>query len=162
MRHQRPLQLSSQSALPRPALIPPPPTASSRAVPLPAAPPAAAEVGFDGTLEELQALVASLAMAVTFSKAISACMPTITQLLASSTISDVQESIAMLLTCKQFEVDGAADTIRKMLPLIFSKDQGEAPAVGTSQGGSSVQLRVGPAVSAAGSASQPASRFFPG
>jgi condensin complex subunit 1 len=36
----------------------------------------------------------------------------------------VQESIAMLLTCKQFEVDGAADTIRKMLPLIFSKDQG--------------------------------------
>jgi len=30
----------------------------------------------------------------------------------------------MLLTCKQFEVDGAPDTIRKMLPLIFSKDQG--------------------------------------
>ncbi len=30
----------------------------------------------------------------------------------------------MLLTCKQFEVDGAGATIRKMLPLIFSKDQG--------------------------------------
>lgn len=30
----------------------------------------------------------------------------------------------MLLTCKQFEVDGAPDTIRKMLPLIFAKDQG--------------------------------------
>lgn len=50
------------------------------------------------------------------------CQPP--QLLASSSISDVQESIAMLLTCKQFEVDGAGSTIRKMLPLIFSKDQG--------------------------------------
>lgn len=40
---------------------------------------AAAEVGFDGTLEELQALVASLAMAVAFSKALTACMTTITQ-----------------------------------------------------------------------------------
>lgn len=40
---------------------------------------AAAEVGFDGSLEELQALVASLAMAVAFSKSIAGCMPTITQ-----------------------------------------------------------------------------------
>ena len=46
------------------------------------------------------------------------------QLLASSTVSDVQESIAMLLTCKQFEVDGAPATIRKMLPLIFARDTG--------------------------------------
>ena len=92
---------------------------------VPALPPcAAAEVGYDGTLEELQALVASLDMAVAFSEALTACMPAITQLLASSTISDVQESIAMLLTCKQFEVDGAGDTIRRMLPLIFAKDQG--------------------------------------
>ena len=36
----------------------------------------------------------------------------------------------MLLTCKQFEVDGAADTIRKMLPLIFAKDQGECELAG--------------------------------
>ncbi|KAL4446838.1 hypothetical protein ABPG77_008082 [Micractinium sp. CCAP 211/92] len=82
-----------------------------------------AEVGWDGTLEELQALVASLELAVAFSKDLTQCMPAITQLLASSTVSDVQESIAMLLTCKQFEVDGAPDTIRKMLPLIFAKDQ---------------------------------------
>ena len=47
------------------------------------------------------------------------------QLLASSTLSDVQESIALLLACKQFEVDGAPATIRKMLPLIFARDQGE-------------------------------------
>lgn len=56
------------------------------------------------------------------------------QLLASSTISDVQESIAMLLTCKQFEVDGAGATIRKMLPLIFAKDQGGRPGSGRSGG----------------------------
>lgn len=57
------------------------------------------------------------------------------QLLASSTVSDVQESIAMLLTCKQFEVDGAPDTIRKMLPLIFAKDQGaRLPGGGAGQG----------------------------
>lgn len=30
----------------------------------------------------------------------------------------------MLLTCKQFEVDAAPEAIRKMLPLIFAKDQG--------------------------------------
>lgn len=35
----------------------------------------------------------------------------------------------MLLTCKQFEVDGAPDTIRRMLPLIFAKDQGEPGSV---------------------------------
>jgi hypothetical protein len=41
--------------------------------------PAAVELGWDGTLEELQALVASLDMAVAFSRSITACMPTITQ-----------------------------------------------------------------------------------
>lgn len=34
----------------------------------------------------------------------------------------------MLLACKQFEVDGAAATIRCMLPLVFAKDQGESRA----------------------------------
>lgn len=41
--------------------------------------PAAAEVGWDGTLEELQALVASLELAVAFSKDLTQCMPVITQ-----------------------------------------------------------------------------------
>ncbi len=36
----------------------------------------------------------------------------------------VQESIALLLTCKQFAVDGSAEAIRKMLPLILSREQG--------------------------------------
>jgi condensin complex subunit 1 len=83
-----------------------------------------AEVGWDGTIEELQALVASLELAVDFAKSLTACMPNLVNLLASSTASDVQDSIALLLTCKQFEVVGAPEAIRKMLALIFSRDQG--------------------------------------
>lgn len=82
-----------------------------------------ADVGWDGTLEELQALVASLELAVDFTNTLSDSMPTLLQLLASATVSDVQESIALLLTCKQFEVAGAPDAIRKILPLVFSRDQ---------------------------------------
>eukprot|EP00887_Chlorella_sp_A99_P003643 scaffold7.g3643.t1 len=82
-----------------------------------------AEVGWDSTVEELQALVASLGLAVEFAQTLSGCMDQLSNLLASSTVSDVQESIALLLACKQFEVHGAGATIRKMLPLIFSHDQ---------------------------------------
>lgn len=46
--------------------------------------------GWEGTLEELKALVASLDLAATFAKALANCMPTLSQLLASSTLSDVQ------------------------------------------------------------------------
>lgn len=83
-----------------------------------------AEIGWDGTVEELQALVASLELAVEFARSLSMCMPTLVQLLASSTVTDVQESVALLLTCKQFEVAGAPEAIRKMLPLVFARDQG--------------------------------------
>ena len=82
-----------------------------------------AEVGWDGTMEELQALVASLELAVDFSKSLTASMPSLVNLLASSTVSDVQDSIALLLTCKQFEIVGAPEAIRKMLTLIFSREQ---------------------------------------
>lgn len=83
-----------------------------------------AEVGWDGSVEELQALVASLELAVDFARSLAGCMPTLVQLLASATVSDVQEAVAMLLTCKQFEVAGAPDAIRKMLPLVFARDSG--------------------------------------
>ena len=49
----------------------------------------------------------------------------------------LQESIALLLTCKQFDVEGAGEATRKMLPLIVSKDQGEptrSPRRGTQKG----------------------------
>ncbi len=86
-------------------------------------PKTCAEVGWDGTVEELQALVASLELAVDFSKSLTSSMPSLVNLLASSTVSDVQDSIALLLTCKQFEIAGAPEAIRKMLTLIFSREQ---------------------------------------
>lgn len=98
------------------------PTAAAAATQQPAA-KTPAEVGWDGTVEELQALVASLELAVEFARSLAGCMPTLVQLLASSSVSDVQESIALLLTCKQFEVAGAPEAIRKMLPLVFARDQ---------------------------------------
>lgn len=36
----------------------------------------------------------------------------------------VQESIALLMACRRFSIEGADTTIRKMLPLIFSREQG--------------------------------------
>ena len=92
-------------------------------IPLRVATKTCAEVGWDGTVEELQALVASLELAVDFSKSLTASMPSLVNLLASSTVSDVQDSIALLLTCKQFEIAGAPEAIRKMLTLIFSREQ---------------------------------------
>ena len=99
------------------------PAESATAVPAGPAAKTPAEVGWDGTVEELQALVASLELAVEFARSLAGCMPTLVQLLASSSVSDVQESIALLLTCKQFEVAGAPEAIRKMLPLVFARDQ---------------------------------------
>ena len=67
--------------------------------------------------------MASLELAVDFSKSLTSSMPSLVNLLASSTVSDVQDSIALLLTCKQFEIAGAPEAIRKMLTLIFSREQ---------------------------------------
>jgi hypothetical protein len=36
----------------------------------------------------------------------------------------MQEAIGLLVTCHKFEIEGAAATIRKMLPLTFSREQG--------------------------------------
>lgn len=65
---------------------------------------AASEVGWDGTVEELQALVASLKMAVDFTQAVSSTMGTLTQLLASSTASDVQVGNDGTITCTDIYV----------------------------------------------------------
>lgn len=39
-------------------------------------------------------------------------------------ISSPQEAIGLLVTCHKFEIEGGAATIRKMLPLTFSREQG--------------------------------------
>lgn len=71
-----------------------------------------------GNLEQTRALVASLEAGLRFSKCISATMPTLVQLMASSSASDVENTILLLMRCKQFQIDGSEACLRKMLPLV--------------------------------------------
>ncbi|KAK4839260.1 hypothetical protein QYF36_020465 [Acer negundo] len=70
-----------------------------------------------GNLEQTRALVASLEAGLRFSKCVSATMPTLVQLMASSSASDVENTILLLMRCKQFQIDGADACLHKMLPL---------------------------------------------
>ncbi|KAK9823736.1 hypothetical protein WJX72_005030 [[Myrmecia] bisecta] len=75
-------------------------------------------------VEQLRSLVASLESAVEFIRVLCGAMPVLMQLLASATLTDVQEALNTLIQCHKFEVDGAAGALRKMLPLIFNQEQG--------------------------------------
>ncbi|OAE32488.1 hypothetical protein AXG93_3242s1100 [Marchantia polymorpha subsp. ruderalis] len=75
-----------------------------------------------GGLEQTRALVASLEAALRFSKCIASTMPMLGQLLASSTIGDVDGAIQLLMVCRQFDVDGSELCIRKIMPLVFSQE----------------------------------------
>lgn len=72
-----------------------------------------------GNLEETRALVASLEAGLRFSKCIAATMPTLVQLMASSSATDVENTILLLMRCRQFQIDGSEACLRKMLPLVF-------------------------------------------
>lgn len=71
-----------------------------------------------GNLEQTRALVASLEAGLRFSKCVSATMPTLVQLMASSSASDVESTMLLLMRCKQFQMDGSEACLRKMLPLV--------------------------------------------
>ncbi len=75
-------------------------------------------------LTQTRALVASLEAAVAFVRSLAGALPVLTQLLASATVSDVHDAIGLLITYSKFGITGAQDTLRKMLPLVFSFDQG--------------------------------------
>ncbi|XP_061360849.1 condensin-1 complex subunit CAP-D2 [Gastrolobium bilobum] len=82
-----------------------------------------------GNLEQTRALVASLEAGLRFSKCIGATMPTLLQLMASSSATDVENTILLLMRCKQFLIDGSEECLRKMLPLVFSHDKSIYEAV---------------------------------
>ncbi|KAI4381539.1 hypothetical protein MLD38_007604 [Melastoma candidum] len=82
-----------------------------------------------GSLEQTRALVASLEAGLRFSKCVSAMMPTLAQLMASSSASDVENTILLLMRCRQFQIDGSDACLRKMFPLVFSKDKSIYEAV---------------------------------
>lgn len=71
-----------------------------------------------GNLEQTRALVASLEAGLRFSRCVSATMPALVQLMASSSASDVENTILTLMRCKQFQIDGSEACLRKMLPLV--------------------------------------------
>ncbi|TYG47909.1 hypothetical protein ES288_D11G380000v1 [Gossypium darwinii] len=82
-----------------------------------------------GNVEQTRALVASLEGGLKFSECIAATMPTLLQLMASSSATDVENTILLLMRCRQFQIDGAEACLRKMLPLVFSQDKSIYEAV---------------------------------
>ncbi|KAF5191977.1 Condensin complex subunit [Thalictrum thalictroides] len=79
--------------------------------------------------EQNRALVASLEAGLRFAKCLSETMPILVQLMASSSSTDVENTILLLMRCRQFEVDGSEACLRKMLPLVFSHDKSICDAV---------------------------------
>ncbi|KAA8518000.1 hypothetical protein F0562_015474 [Nyssa sinensis] len=82
-----------------------------------------------GNLEQTRTLVASLESGLRFSKCVSATMPILVQLMASSSATDVENTILLLMRCKQFQIDGSEACLLKMLPLVFSQDKSIYEAV---------------------------------
>jgi condensin complex subunit 1 len=73
-------------------------------------------------LEQIRALVASLEAGLRFSKCITSLMSTLVQLLASSSATDVENAILLLMRCRQFQIQGSEAALRKMLPLVISQN----------------------------------------
>lgn len=72
-----------------------------------------------GNLEQTRTLVASLEAGLRFSMCLSATMPTLVQLMASSSATDVENAILLLMRCRQFQIDGSEACLCKMLPLVM-------------------------------------------
>jgi condensin complex subunit 1 len=71
-----------------------------------------------GNLEQIRALVASLEAGLQFSRLFMSLMPTLVQLLASPNATDVENTILLLMRCRQFQIDGSDECLKKMLPLV--------------------------------------------
>ncbi|KAG0630533.1 hypothetical protein M758_1G185600, partial [Ceratodon purpureus] len=82
-----------------------------------------------GGLEQTRALVASLESGLQFARCIAGVMDVLQQLLASSSSDDVKHAITLLILARQFEIDGAEESLRKMLPLVFSQEKSIYEAV---------------------------------
>lgn len=62
--------------------------------------------------------MASLESGLQFARCIAGVMDLLKQLLASSSSDDVKHAITLLILARQFEIDGAEESLRKMLPLV--------------------------------------------
>ncbi|KAK9792029.1 hypothetical protein WJX73_005287 [Symbiochloris irregularis] len=85
--------------------------------------------GEQRNVQQLRHLVASLRVATDFAEMVGGMLSTLGNLLGSATLSDVQEALALVITCRQFQVTGAQALLRKMLALVFAREQGAKEAL---------------------------------
>lgn len=82
-----------------------------------------AAVHLGGGIEAVRTMVAALKTALGFTVQLSGTVAILCNLLTSSVASDVTEAIGLLVRMRQFNVDGSTEGIRRLLGLIFSRDQ---------------------------------------
>ena len=95
-------------------------TAAAAASPLPE---------LDGGVEAVRTMVAALKTALGFSVQMGGTVGVLCGLLASATPSDAIEATGLLVRMRQFGVDSAEEGVRRMLGLVFSRDQAVRDAV---------------------------------
>jgi len=90
---------------------------------------AEATIQLNGGLEAARTMVAALKTALGFTVQLSGTVGVLCNLLTSGVASDVTESIGLLVRMRQFNVDGSTEGVRRLLGLIFSRDQAIKDAV---------------------------------
>jgi condensin complex subunit 1 len=87
-----------------------------------AKPEVVAAEGDEGAVAMLQRKVDFYTAAVSFIKSVHYAMDTVTELLDSKSLTDVQEAINFIVVADAFKVEKSKQGIRKMMLLIWSKD----------------------------------------
>ncbi|GAA5907855.1 condensin subunit YCS4 [Sporobolomyces salmoneus] len=86
------------------------------------------------TLQRLRLTKKYYTDAISFIEAIEESMDTVTELLASSVKSEVLEAMEFCKTAKEYKIEAAEQGVRRMLHLIWSKDEA-APSASATTGG---------------------------
>ncbi|GAA5829706.1 hypothetical protein JCM3766R1_001272 [Sporobolomyces carnicolor] len=86
------------------------------------------------TLQRLRLTKKYYTDAISFIEAIEASMDTVTELLASSVKSEVLEAMEFCKTAKEYKIEAAEQGVRRMLHLIWTKDEA-APTASAATGG---------------------------
>ena len=93
---------------------------------------AAAADEFDGAsssspahlpLDKLRSLVASLDVAATFAKRLRDTVPSVCMLLDQGATGDATEASPLVVLFSHFQIDGSVECVRRMLALVFSRDE---------------------------------------
>ncbi|XP_071502768.1 condensin complex subunit 1-like [Diadema antillarum] len=76
-----------------------------------------------------QILVQYLSDCVNFAGMVKTCVPTVCELLSSKQTTDILEAVGFFVTAQEFGVSNAGEGVRRMLALIWSKEQSIKDAV---------------------------------